>query len=83
MSGRRPDATKSWNFLSSFRDIGPAWVTMPGHFLQHGYLTLGTGGSPPVPNLSPHLCGARPRRMSRGCYFSLHKIHVVFQQDVV
>ena len=33
----------AWNFKNSFREIGPQWVSLPGHFLQHGYLTLGTG----------------------------------------
>ena len=43
MSGRRPSTTKIWNFHESFRDVGPQWTTLPGHFKQHGYLTLGTG----------------------------------------
>jgi hypothetical protein len=52
MSGRRPDTTKVWNFVGSFRDVGPTWVTMPQYFKQHGFLTFGFGklyhpGSPP------------------------------------
>eukprot|EP00729_Bicosta_minor_P022722 gene22722-21114_t len=44
MSGRRPSTTKIWNFISSFRQQGPNWVTLPSHFKdQGGYLTLGTG----------------------------------------
>ena len=43
MTGRRPDRTEAWNFLRSFRDVGPRWVTLPSHFRDHGYLTLGTG----------------------------------------
>jgi iduronate 2-sulfatase len=43
MSGRRPSTTKIWNFHGSFRGEGPAWITLPGHFLRHGFLTLGTG----------------------------------------
>ena len=23
--------------------VGPEWTTLPGHFLQNGYVTLGTG----------------------------------------
>ena len=30
LSGRRPDVTQSWNFLDSFREVGPSWVTLPG-----------------------------------------------------
>ena len=41
--GRRPSTTEIWNFISSFREVGPTWVSLPGHFKQHGYLTLGTG----------------------------------------
>ena len=52
MSGRRPDTTKVWNFVGSFRDVGPTWVTMPQYFKMHGFLTYGFGklyhpGSPP------------------------------------
>eukprot|EP00035_Acanthoeca_spectabilis_P004926 m.108169 g.108169 ORF g.108169 m.108169 type:complete len:550 (+) comp12793_c0_seq7:42-1691(+) len=43
MSGRRPGTTKVWNFLTSFRAVGPRWTTLPSHFLSNGYLTLGTG----------------------------------------
>ena len=43
LSGRRPQTTQIWNFLSSFRAIGPSWTTLPSHFLSNGYLTLGTG----------------------------------------
>lgn len=43
MSGRRPSTTQIWNFHGSFRDVGPAWTTLPGHFMEHGFLTLGTG----------------------------------------
>ena len=43
LSGRRPSTTKIWNFHSDFRAAGPRWTTLPGHFLQHGYMTLGTG----------------------------------------
>lgn len=28
MSGRRPSTTKIWNFISSFRQQGPNWVTL-------------------------------------------------------
>lgn len=45
MSGRRPNQTLSWNFLSDFRSTptGPQWTSMPGLFLKAGYMTLGTG----------------------------------------
>ena len=34
MTGRRPDATKSWNFVDSFREagVGADWITLPQFF---------------------------------------------------
>ena len=43
LSGRRPDVTESWNFLDSFREVGPDWVTLPGYFKAHGYYTTSVG----------------------------------------
>lgn len=54
LSGRRPDATKTWNFKTNFRDpgVGAHWDSMPQYFKKHGYMTAGTGkvyhpGEPP------------------------------------
>ena len=43
LSGRRPDTTKVWNFLTSFRDVGPDWLSLPQYFKVHNYTTLGAG----------------------------------------
>eukprot|EP01060_Flectonema_neradi_P004721 TRINITY_DN1309_c0_g1_i8.p1 TRINITY_DN1309_c0_g1~~TRINITY_DN1309_c0_g1_i8.p1 ORF type:complete len:502 (+),score=123.63 TRINITY_DN1309_c0_g1_i8:60-1565(+) len=43
MSGRRPQRTQSWNFINSFRDVGPNWVAFPQYFKNNNYTTLGTG----------------------------------------
>lgn len=43
MSGRRPDTTKVWEFIDSFRGVGANWTTFPEFFKNHGYLTLGCG----------------------------------------
>ena len=45
MSGRRPDATKCYNFLNHFRDNAPGqtWSSLPEHFKRNGYLVTGTG----------------------------------------
>lgn len=45
MSGRRPAATRAWNFKSSFRDApgGASWTALPQAFKQAGYLTAGFG----------------------------------------
>jgi hypothetical protein len=43
LSGRRPQRTKSWNFIDSFREVGPSWVSFPEYFKVNGYTTLGTG----------------------------------------
>lgn len=43
LSGRRPDATKAWNFQTHFREVGPDWTTMPEYFLKAGWFVGGTG----------------------------------------
>eukprot|EP01059_Diplonema_ambulator_P015734 TRINITY_DN2691_c0_g1_i1.p1 TRINITY_DN2691_c0_g1~~TRINITY_DN2691_c0_g1_i1.p1 ORF type:complete len:508 (+),score=182.61 TRINITY_DN2691_c0_g1_i1:44-1525(+) len=43
LSGRRPQKTQVWNFINSFRDVGPDWVSFPEYFKNHGYTTLGCG----------------------------------------
>ena len=45
MSGRRPDHTRVWTFLDSFRNIsvGANWTTMPEYFKNHGYRTTAAG----------------------------------------
>ena len=54
MTGRRPDTTGVWIGLgnSSFRVTGPDWISLPEHFKNNGFTTLGGGktyhpGSPP------------------------------------
>ena len=43
MSGRRPDATKAYNFLNHFREkgVGDEWVALPELFKRAGYLVTG------------------------------------------
>lgn len=45
MTGRRPDTTRVFNFLTSFRDApgGGEWVSLPQHFKIHNYTALGSG----------------------------------------
>ena len=45
MTGKRPDTTKVWDGLGEhdFRITGPDWITLPEHFKNHGYTTLGGG----------------------------------------
>jgi iduronate 2-sulfatase len=43
MSGRRPDATKVWNFNNHFRQIGKDWIALPEQFVTNGYLVTGVG----------------------------------------
>ena len=54
MTGRRPDTTKVWIGIGNpdFRVTGPDWVSLPEHFKNSGYTTLGGGktyhpGHPP------------------------------------
>ena len=45
LTGRTPQQTKVYNFLSSFRDpgVGEDWVTLPQYFRENGYYTAGGG----------------------------------------
>lgn len=45
MSGRRPDATKVYNFNNHFREagVGSNWTALPEHFKNNGYLVTGAG----------------------------------------
>ena len=44
LSGRRPQATRAYNFLDSFREgAGAAWTTLPGYFLSQGYYATASG----------------------------------------
>ena len=43
VSGRRPDTTKSWQFVDSFREPavgGENWTALPQLFLQNGWTTV-------------------------------------------
>lgn len=43
MSGRRPDRTKAWNFLVSFRDALPDSISLSQHFRQAGWHAASVG----------------------------------------
>jgi len=43
LSGRRPQVTQAYNFLDSFREVGPEWVTLPGYFRSAGFYTTSVG----------------------------------------
>ena len=43
MTGRRPDTLKIWDLPTHFREIQPNVVTLPQHFLKHGYFTQNIG----------------------------------------
>merc|ERR1712232_239481 len=47
MSGRRPDRTRTWNFIDDFRNsrgqVPSNWSSMPEYFKNRGYTVYGTG----------------------------------------
>ena len=45
LTGKRPDTTKVWAGLGNahFRITGPNWISLPEHFKNNGYITLGGG----------------------------------------
>ena len=43
LSGRRPDASRSWNMINSFREDHPDWTSLPGLFKKAGWNSFGSG----------------------------------------
>ncbi|MGB7324001.1 MAG: sulfatase [Rubripirellula sp.] len=43
MTGLRPDTTKVWDLVTRFRTTVPDAVTMPKHFVDHGYHAVSFG----------------------------------------
>jgi hypothetical protein len=45
LTGRRPDVTRAWGFVTSFRDSpdGANWTTLPGWFKRQGYFCASAG----------------------------------------
>ena len=43
LTGLRPDTTQVWDLKTKIRDILPDVVTLPQHFKNHGYETVGMG----------------------------------------
>ncbi|QDV22394.1 sulfatase [Aureliella helgolandensis] len=43
MTGLRPDTLGIWDLPTHFRDVRPQVVTLPQHFMQHGYFTQNVG----------------------------------------
>ena len=60
----RPDASRSWNFINSFREDHPEWMSLPGLFLtappHTGRATLSLGaGKAYHPMVPPDYDGSR------------------------
>lgn len=43
LTGLRPDTLRVWNLSTHFRDVHPDLVTLPQHFMQHGYHAASIG----------------------------------------
>ena len=43
MTGLRPDSTRVWDLVTRFRHTIPDAVTLPQHFMQHGYHAVSYG----------------------------------------
>jgi hypothetical protein len=43
LSGRRPDASQTWNFINHFREDHPDWTSLPGMFKKAGMNSFGSG----------------------------------------
>jgi arylsulfatase A-like enzyme len=43
LTGLRPDKTKVWDLKTKMRDVNPNVLTLPEHFKNNGYQTIGVG----------------------------------------
>ena len=43
MTGKRPDKTKVWDLKTKMREMNPDIITIPQHFRNNGYQTIGIG----------------------------------------
>ena len=43
LTGLRPDKTKVWDLKTKMRDVNPDVLTLPEHFKNNGYQTIGIG----------------------------------------
>jgi len=43
LTGRRPDRTRVYDLYSNFRTVGANYTTIPEHFTNNGYKTIGMG----------------------------------------
>ena len=43
LTGLRPDSTKVYDLVTHFRDTAPDVVSLPQHFRENGYYTIGMG----------------------------------------
>jgi len=44
LTGLRPDSTDAHHYATELREVLPEAVTLPGHFKEHGYTTVGVRG---------------------------------------
>lgn len=58
MTGRRPDRSRSWNFINHFREDHPEWTSIPGLFLRANASALGSGKIY-HPNIPPEYDGTK------------------------
>jgi iduronate 2-sulfatase len=76
LTGRRPDALKVWDLRTHFRQTRPESVTLPQHFMRHGYRAIGigklfhneSGGRPAFPFADP-VSWSEPPTFANGAHW--------------
>ena len=76
MTGRRPDALKVWDLKTHFRETLPEVVTLPQHFKNHGYTSVGIGklfhnesGAPPAFPFADPVSWSEPPVFANGAHW--------------
>lgn len=77
LTGRRPDTLRVWDLRRHFRETLPGVVTLPQHFKDHGYTSVGlgklfhneSGAKPPFPFNDPP-SWSEPPLYSQGAHWA-------------
>jgi iduronate 2-sulfatase len=59
LSGRRPDSSRTWNFINHFREDHPEWTSVPGLFVRDPHAVAVGSGKSYHPKMPPQYDGSK------------------------